>query len=66
MIVAATKVDKLRSSEVEPRVKALASEVGVDADQIVLFSATTGRGRDELAAALVALLSQPDWKSATE
>jgi GTP-binding protein len=63
VIVAATKVDKLRASEVQPRLQALAREVGVDADQIVL-SATTGRGRDELAEALVALLSQPDWKIA--
>jgi GTP-binding protein len=64
VIVAATKVDKLRSSEVEPRLKALASAVGLDAEQIVLFSATSGRGRDELAEALMALLSQPDWKQA--
>jgi GTP-binding protein len=66
VIVAATKVDKLRALEVEPRLQALAKEVGVNADQIVLFSATTGRGRDELAAALMALLSQPDWKAAAD
>jgi GTP-binding protein len=64
VIVAGTKVDKLRASEVEPRLQALAREIGVDADQIVLFSATTGRGRDELAAALMALLAEPDWKPA--
>ena len=64
VIVAGTKVDKLRSSEVEPRLKALARDVGVEPDQIVLFSATTGRGRDELAEALMALLAQPDWKQA--
>ena len=64
VIVAATKVDKLRTSEVQPRLQALAQEIGVDAGQIILFSSTTGRGRDELAEALVALLSQPDWKEA--
>ena len=64
VIVAATKVDKLRTSEVQPRLQALAQEIGVDASQIILFSSTTGRGRDELAEALVALLSQPDWKEA--
>ncbi len=64
VIVAATKVDKLRATEVEPRLQALAREIGVDADQVVLFSATTGRGRDELAAALMALLAEPDWKPA--
>jgi len=62
VIVAATKVDKLRSSEVTPRLSALADAAGLEADQIVLFSAPTGRGRDELASALMALLAQPDWK----
>ena len=64
VIVAATKVDKLRSSEVQPRLQALAREVGVEAGQVILFSSTTGTGRDELAEALVALLSQPSWKEA--
>ncbi len=63
-IVAATKVDKLRSSEVEPRRAALAASVGLDPDQIVLFSATTGQGRDELAQALMSLLDESDWKQA--
>lgn len=61
-IVAATKVDKLRSSEVEPRRSALAASVGLDPEQIVLFSATTGQGRDELALALMSLLDEDDWK----
>jgi len=63
-IVAATKVDKLRSSEVEPRRAALAASVGLDPDQLVLFSATTGQGRDELAQALMSLLDEADWKLA--
>ena len=64
VIIAGTKVDKLRASEVQPRLQAQAREVGVDAGQIILFSSTTGRGLDELSEALVALLSQPDWKEA--
>jgi len=32
----------------------------------VPFSATTGRGRDELASALVSLLAEPDWRNSTE
>ena len=44
-IVAATKVDKLRAAEVDGRAfRRWRRQVGVDADQIVLFSATTGRG----------------------
>ena len=62
-ILAATKVDKVRAVDVDARVEMLASEVGTEPDQIVPFSATTGRGRDELAAALLALLAQPDWRT---
>lgn len=62
-IVAATKIDKLRALELPPRLEALARVVGLDVDQIVPFSATSGRGRDELATALMSLLAQPDWKS---
>jgi GTP-binding protein len=62
-ILAATKVDKVRSVDVEARVEMLALEIGTAPDQIVPFSATTGRGRDELAAALMALLAQPDWRT---
>lgn len=61
-IIAATKVDKLKSAEVGPRLGELAEAVGVEVDQIVPFSATTGQGRDELAVALMELLAQPDWK----
>jgi GTP-binding protein len=61
-IVAATKVDKLRPAAVAPRIEALAAVVGVEPAQVVPFSATTGRGRDELAAALVALLAAPSWQ----
>ena len=62
-ILAATKVDKLPAADVAARIAALATAVGADADQIVAFSATTGRGRDELAAALMVLLAQPGWPS---
>lgn len=62
-ILAATKVDKLRTAEVESRIAALAKDIGTESDQIVAFSATTGLGRDELAAALLSLLAEPDWKS---
>lgn len=62
-IIAATKVDKLRPAEVGPRLGDLAAAVGVEADQIVPFSSTTGQGRDELAGALMELLDQPDWKA---
>ena len=62
-ILAATKVDKVRTAEIDARMDALAKAIGADTDQIIAFSATTGRGRDELAEALMSLLAQPDWKA---
>ena len=63
IIIAATKVDKIRPAEVLPRIGSLANFVGVEADQIVPFSATTGRGRDDLAAAVMELITLPDWRT---
>lgn len=62
-ILVATKIDKLRRTELLPRIAALAGRVGVDAEQIVPFSAQTGEGRDDLAAALMEVLAQPSWKT---
>ena len=61
-IFAVTKIDKLRKLEVQPRLEALSKFLGLEIDQIVPFSATTGLGRDELASALIDLLALPDWK----
>jgi len=55
-IVAITKVDKLSSSAVTPRVRELTAALGLDDDQVIPFSATTGRGRDDLAAAIASLI----------
>jgi len=54
-IVAITKVDKLSPHAGVARVQALTESLGLDADQVIPFSAHTGRGRDELAAAIVGL-----------
>lgn len=61
-IVAITKTDKLKPREATERVQALCAQLGLDADQVVSFSAKTGAGRDELASALMALLAAPDWR----
>jgi len=55
-IVAITKVDKLSSAAVTPRVRELTAALGLDEDQVIPFSATTGRGRDDLAGAIVSLI----------
>jgi GTP-binding protein len=61
---ALTKIDKLTSNQRKERLTALTSELGVSEDQVIPFSAVTGEGRDELAAAVVALVEQPAWRSA--
>jgi len=61
VLIVVTKVDKLKPREVEPRIEALARSLGVEAAQLIPFSAVTGRGRDELAEAVTALVNEPAW-----
>ena len=61
-IVAITKTDKLKPAQARLRVEELSKRLGLDPDQVVPFSAHTGEGRDELATALMHLLSLPDWR----
>jgi GTP-binding protein len=56
-IIAITKIDKLGRAERDERLAALGNDLELDPDQIIPFSSVTGEGRDELAAALVALVS---------
>jgi GTP-binding protein len=58
-VVCVTKVDKLSRGAVAARVKAIAKELELDEEQMIAFSAVTGEGRDDLAEALVMLLSAP-------
>lgn len=60
-LIAVTKTDKLAPTRVEGELERIARELQLDRDQLVGFSAVTGAGRDELAAAIVALLDQPAW-----
>jgi len=61
-VFVATKIDKLSARDVPARVAALAETVGADAEQVIPFSAHTGEGRDELAAAIVSLVGEPSWR----
>lgn len=56
VLIAVTKVDKLSARAAEGRLKEIADSLGLDPEQMVPFSAVTGAGRDELAAAVVELL----------
>jgi GTP-binding protein len=55
-LIVLTKVDKLTRSARGAQVRTVVRELGVDADQIVEFSAVTGEGKDELLTTLEALL----------
>jgi GTP-binding protein len=61
-IIAVTKIDKLSATERVHRIRVLTESLGLDEDQIIPFSAHTGTGRDELASAIVSLMSpaEPD------
>jgi GTP-binding protein len=54
-VVAITKVDKLSPTARVARIGELTASLGLDADQVIPFSAHTGEGRDALATAIVAL-----------
>jgi GTP-binding protein len=66
VLVVATKSDKLGARALDERLTALTTMLSLDADAIVPVSSVTGAGRDELAAALVALTEQPSWRKANE
>jgi GTP-binding protein len=63
-IVVLTKIDKLRPRQVAERVHEIAVALRLEDEQLIPFSAETNQGRDELAAALVALVEQPSWRAA--
>jgi GTP-binding protein len=58
-VVAITKVDKLGTAARAARLRQLTEALGLDEDQVIPFSAQTGLGRDDLAAAIVALTDAP-------
>lgn len=61
-IVVLTKTDKLTPKQRGGRLSGIARDLGLDAEQVIPFSAVSGEGRDDLAAAVEALLLQPSWK----
>ena len=51
-----TKVDKLKKKEREKIFARSVEALGVDPEQLLPFSSTSGEGRDELLAAVTSLL----------
>ena len=54
----------MRGAERTPVIGRVGQTTGLDTEQLITFSAETGEGRDELAAALIELLEQPSWRVA--
>jgi len=57
-LIAATKIDKLTRAQLPTHLAELSKAIGIEPEQIIPFSSVTGAGRDELAAAIVALVSE--------
>jgi len=57
-VVVLTKTDKVSRREAAERAIMITSSLSLDADQTISFSAVTGAGRDELAAALTGLVER--------
>lgn len=58
-LYALTKIDKLKRSERRKAVERIKEELGAPRDQLVLTSARTGEGVDELRHSIAALLQEP-------
>jgi len=56
-LVCVTKVDKLSKGAAAKAVESLALRLGLDPAQMIAFSSVTGAGRDELAEAVMSLVS---------
>ena len=56
-LIAATKTDKLSKGAAAARIVAIAKDLAIDVEQIIPFSAVTGEGRDDLAAAVASLVA---------
>jgi GTP-binding protein len=59
VLAVVTKVDKLSATRAQERTTSIIRHLGLDEEQVVQFSAFTGRGRTELAEALLSLAGVP-------
>jgi GTP-binding protein len=62
VLVAITKMDKFGNDAGRARVQAIVAALNLDADQVVPVSARTGLGRDDLATALMTLITSDEAK----
>jgi GTP-binding protein len=65
VILVLTKCDKVSRGVLGERAASLAAAMDIGDDQVISSSAVDGRGRDELASAIEALLAAPPWRRST-
>lgn len=58
-MIVMTKTDKLTKAQAAKRITAIVQSLGLDEDQVIPFSAVTGVGRDDLAEAVMSLVTTP-------
>jgi GTP-binding protein len=58
-LVCVTKTDKLSKGAIGKQVQSLARRLALDPEQVIAFSSITGEGRQELAEAVMSLVSSP-------
>lgn len=62
-LIVLTKIDKVAPRARAARIEELAGLLALDPEQMLATSSETGEGRDDLAAAVVDLITQPSWRS---
>jgi GTP-binding protein len=65
-MIVMTKTDKLTKAQAATRIAAIVSSLGLDEEQVIPFSAVTGLGRDDLAEAVISLVTTPQETAALD
>lgn len=65
-MIVMTKTDKLTDAQATARIAAIVSSLGLDEGQVIPFSAVTGLGRDDLAEAVISLVTTPHQPAAVD
>ncbi len=65
-MIVMTKTDKVTKAQAATRIAAIVSSLGLDEEQVIPFSAVTGLGRDDLADAVISLVTAPNEPAALD
>src|SRR4051812_23148024 len=65
-MIVMTKTDKLSAARAAERIATISASLGLDEEQVIPFSAVTGAGRDDLAEAVMSLVTTPSAPAPTD